>query len=158
MRDKSFSRSVIGATRLCSYVKESEIIESVVSLLRSVGFIVMRNVEVGGVEVDVLAIELVPPRPMIYVVEAKRRPKRKLIKQLERRSRFADYVYAAVPLYMYAWAVSRIDPLYGIMVFHRGEVRVLRMARYIGNGVNLLRELLGNEFADLDVGAERLST
>jgi len=136
---------LFGATRLCGAVKESEIVESVASLLRSVGFVVMRNIEVGGVEVDVLAIEIVPPRPLVYVIEAKRRPKRKLIKQLERRSRFADYVYAAVPVYMYSWAVSRIDPSYGIMVFHRGEVRVLRLARYLGNGIHLIRELVGSE-------------
>lgn len=128
-------------------VTERELTEIVASKLRSVGFSVFRNIVVGGVEIDVLALEYGYDAINVYVVEVKRRPRIKVYRQLMRRAGLADYLFIAIPYMFYAWALRKIDTYVGIMVIRDREVYLLRNARYLGNGSKLLKLMIG-EYGD----------
>lgn len=101
----------------------------------------------GGVEIDVLALEYGYDVINVYVVEVKRRPRIKVYRQLMRRAGLADYLFIAIPYMFYAWALRKIDTYVGIMVIRDREVYVLRNARYLGNGGKLLKLMIG-EYGD----------
>jgi len=136
-------------------VTERELTELVAYRLSSAGFTVYRNIVVGGVEIDVLALERGYDVTSVYIVEVKRRPRIKVYRQLMRRAELADYLFIAIPYMFYAWALRKIDTYVGIMVIKDREVYVLRNAKYLGNGDKLLklmlREYCGNAFTPRDV-------
>jgi len=118
---------------------EEVIVEAVSRLLALAGFEVSTHVRLDGTEIDVVAIERAEPRPLVTIVEVKRRPKVKLLKQLRSRLAIADYLYAAMPYVYYAWALERIDPRVGLLLFFNPErVEVFRKARFLGNGARYL--------------------
>ena len=131
---------------------EAELINIVAKRLALAGFLVMKNVIVDNTEIDVIALEVVSKdyRPLVYVIEVKRRPKPKVYKQLEKRLRLADYIYIAIPYFYYLWALKKIDQRIGIMVLLENELYVVRYAKYIGNGFVLLSNLkIDREFVDI---------
>lgn len=100
------------------------------------------NVLVEDLELDLIAIEGTGSRPLIYVVEAKSRPKRKLICQLLNRVRFSDYVYAALPVRHYSYLLGVPEPAGSIAVdVDNGIVYELKKPTYVGNGWRLLEAL-----------------
>ncbi len=115
------------------------------SELSSVGFTVLRNVFILGFEIDVIALDTPPRgRPVVYVVEVKRRVKSKLIKQLRKRAPYADYVYAAVPHALARQALRRIPTPFGVLLVDPGSVVrivVARRATYLGRGEGILNAL-----------------
>jgi len=121
---------------------EELIVEAVARSLESVGFRVFKHVKIDDVEMDIVALEPGEQRPLVTIVEVKRKPKIKLLKQLRNRAEMADYVYAAVPYMYYSWALEKVDPRVGIMLYFSPErVEVFRRARYLGKGVRSLKLL-----------------
>lgn len=133
---------------------EEELVEVLADGLSRAGFRVLKHVVVGGVELDLVALEESVQGVDVYVVEVKRRPRNRIVKQLEKRFLLADYLYVAVPLDLYTWALKRVDPRVGVLVLVRGEPRVLRMGRYIGNGWRLLKALRSVSQLKSSVGVE----
>ncbi len=105
---------------------------------------VRTNVFVGGLELDLVALEDSGVRPRVYVVEAKSRPKLKLLQQLLSRVELSDYVYAALPLRHYPYLLEVPEPLGSLAVDPDNQaVYEVRRPAYIGNGWRLLG-LLGS--------------
>ncbi len=124
-------------------LSEAVLIDVVVSKMANCGFRVYKNIVVNGVEIDVLGLEYLEssPRPLVYVVEVKSRPKPKTYKQLMKRMMFTDYLYIAIPYQYYTWALTRLDREIGIMVILDSDVRILRFAKYLGRGSKILEYL-----------------
>jgi len=124
---------------------EAFIVDEVYRFFSSMGFKVLKNVRVDTIELDLVLFENSPgyDRPLVTVLEVKRRAKHKLFKQLARRLEVSDYVYAVLPYNLYAWGLTRLEPVYGIMLYRPGSLVVLREAKYVGKGFRLLEMLNG---------------
>ncbi len=113
-------------------------------VFKSLGMEVRTNVLVGGLELDLVAIEGSDRRPLVYVVEAKSRPKWKLLEQLLSRVELSDYVYAALPLRHYSYLLEVPEPAGSLAVDPENQVVYeIRRPAYVGNGWKLLK-LLGS--------------
>ena len=103
---------------------------------------VYTNVLVGGVELDLVAVESLPGRPVVYVVEVKSRPKSKLLNQVLNRLEVSDYVYAALPVRHYFYLLWVPEPVGSLAVdLENMVVYEIKKPKYVGNGGRLLEEL-----------------
>jgi len=130
---------------LITELDEASIVDEVYRFFSAMGFSVLKNVRVDAIELDLVLFENSPgyERPLVTVLEVKRRAKHKFFKQLAKRLEISDYVYAVLPYSLYAWGLTRLEPVYGIMLYRPGSLVVLREAKYVGRGFRLLEMLNG---------------
>jgi len=120
---------------------EERLVNTIANLFLLAGLPVMKHVSVDDFEIDILAIEPGSPRDSVVIVEVKRRPKPKLLKQVFKRLEYADYVYVGVPYTWYAWAYNKLPRSVGVIVVIDNEAAILRSATWVGNGGRLLRKI-----------------
>jgi hypothetical protein len=103
---------------------------------------VYTNILVDGVELDLVALDRQGGRTLVYVVEVKSRPKRKLLEQVLGRVGMSDYVYVALPARYYPFLLE-VPPPIGSLAVELGSRAVyeIRRASYLGNGRRLLEKL-----------------
>jgi len=121
------------------YLSEDDLINAFIRFFNSIALYIGVHVRVHDFEVDALIIEPGVERPSVYMVEAKRKPKVKLIRQIRRRCEFSDYVYVVLPYTAYSWALKYIPTYVGIVIVDRGlNPHVIRLAKWLGNGEEIL--------------------
>ncbi len=97
---------------------------------------------VDGVELDLVALDHQGGRILVYVVEVKSRPKRKLLEQVLTRVHMSDYVYVALPARYYPFLLEVPPPAGSLAVELSSQaVYEIRKASYVGNGRRLLEKL-----------------
>lgn len=111
-------------------------------VFETLGMEVYTNVLAEKLELDLVIIENTSRRPLIYVIEAKSRPKHKLLYQLLDRVGLSDYVYAALPIKHYLYLLGIPEPVGSLAVDTDNQVVYeVKKPIYVGNGWKLLEKL-----------------
>jgi hypothetical protein len=122
---------------------EGELIDACLKLFDSIAIHMGRNVYVGGLEIDLIAVVPDILRPSVHVFEVKRRPKLKLLKQLSTRVLISDYVYVVLPYTAYSWAFTYVPDYVGVVIVDRFlNPHIIRLPKWLGNGSVLLDLIL----------------
>lgn len=123
-------------------LEERAILGVVRRVFEEVGMEVYTNILVDGVELDLVALDRQGSRTVVYVVEVKSRPKRKLLEQVLSRVSISDYVYVALPARYYPFLLEVPPPVGSLAVELDSQiVYEIRKASYLGNGRRLLEKL-----------------
>lgn len=121
---------------------EKVLIDLVGRLFRNLGMEVYTNLVIGGLELDLVAVEDLGDRSAVYVVEVKSKPKSRLLDQVLSRIRISDYVYAALPARHYLYLFEIPEPIGSLVIdLENMAIYEIRKPRYLGNGRRILESL-----------------
>lgn len=122
---------------------EALIVEKLAEKLSVLGYSVYSNFMFRGLEFDLIAVEPSGEfwRPLVHVFEVKVKAKSKIVNQIERRLKVADYIYVVIPYVLYPWILRKIGSETGIVIYKNDELYIFKPPIFIGNGHRILMNM-----------------